>query len=626
LKTTWTRIYPTGDTPNYSTQMACYTMDTDQRKFYMFGGQGSYYRSNLFCYTPATNILTDVIPDTRYDPAMIYVQSRDSIYLAFGTNYNGHPYNDLWKYNCAAASWSRLSTSNVPLTTTRKRGMSMVYSSVLDALLLFSGEGTNTNDIWKYDFTNNNWYQLYPTGSLPLYRYEYGSAFDTKNERWYIFGGTGSATYNDLWYYDVKSNSWVKVAALGNIPSIRRGSGMCYDSTQECIWLFGGYDGSYYNTLYKYVIASNTWVQIQYTGYAVSARNGTNVEYDYRTQSLYLFGGFNGSVYLNDLFRYDIISNTLFILNVDSFIPVAKSYSGSSFNTITGDFYIFGGYISTAPYVVSEFSKYNIWDMVTPSGIVSATTSGVQLNTRHWSNLLSISPNTVTAGDSAVYHALSFDNRNSFVVTSGTGWNTVVRNNLGNWQYLDNSGTWQNSSKNDPAYALSLAIMASGNQMSSSSLSTISPSSYALSGGFSEGTKTLDFGLGFYSPSNYLSQLQSYSVAYSAPARNIELISEQWQASAVNPVSAFCLLDIRPLDSILLDVDLTVWVSSDNGSTYDQISGLSVIHYTDDSHWIVKGFNTNLTQYSDNRMRLKILTHNDKRIEVHSMGVALRYQ
>jgi hypothetical protein len=627
FKTSWTAITPDTAyaTPGYTTYFFGYTTDTDNNVFYVFGGQGSQYRNSLWSYSPSTNVLLDRYPDMRYDGAMVFVKPRNKVFLGYGQNNSNHPYNDFWQIDCATNNISRVNTSSSPVGVTRRRGLSMVYSPVVDAVFLFSGEGVNTNDLMKYDFATNNWYTVYPTGALPVYRYQYGSAYDTDNDRWYIFGGTGAATYSEFWYYDVKSNSWVKIAAIGTLPSARRSASMAYDPINRCIWLFGGFDGSatYYNTLYKYVIESNTWIQMQYTGASPAVRCGVALGYDYKTHSLLLFGGYSATRY-NDFYRYDIVANTMYTVSADLYTPQAKSDLMYAWNDLTGDLYIYGGNTVALPNHSQDITVYNLWDLMAPSGIVVTTTSGNQLNTKAWDSILNITPSVDVRGSSNIYHALSFDNRQSFVVASGTSWLPIVRTNSGNWEFLNSNSTWQSATTNNEISALQWAMTASGNRMTSSVLSDVTTSGYTGTGGFSTGTKTLDFAIGFDCVYNYVPEMISYSIDYTAPTSDIILITEMWEASANDPTSALVLLDIVAYSPLTMDSDIKVWISTDNGANYTQITGLTLLRNEED-HTFIKGIDTSLTVRSDNRIKCKITTHNSKRVEIHALGVAVRY-
>ena len=628
FKSTWTNMSPALTPFRNNTNQPCGAYDSDAKICYTMPIDATYPRSSFWSYTIATNNYTDVLPDMRYGAAMSFVKPRNKIYLMFGVNtYNATPYNDIWQFDCVTKTWSRLNPSTAVVTTTvPKYNMSAVYSSVIDAILLFSGATQNLNDLWKYDFVTSNWIQLYPTGVSPTYRSQYGSAYDTEHDRWYLFGGTGAAAYAELWYYDVKANSWVQVAYLGNAPSTRQGHSMVYDSINKCFWVFGGlYSATYYNTLYKYDIASNVWSLVMYTGSAISARTLGTMVFDYNTQSLLLWGGWDGSTRFNSFYRYDIRTNVMYTVSANAALPLGKTNAPSVYNDITGDMYIFGGYITAIPYVTSDLTAYNLWDIVTQSNIPATTTSGVQLNTKTWTGINSIVPVAQTPGASYIYHAISFDNRTTYsAFTTASGWFQIAKNNAGTWQYRDANAVWQNATTNDVTTALQQAMTISGNRLPSSSLQAITSSQYSQTGGFSAGIQTLDFGMGFDCPYNYMPNLGSYTVNYSSVGSNMTLITETWSASANNPVTALCLLNITSTGSVVLDTDLQAWVSMDGGVNYDQITGLSVLRTVGNNQYI-KGINTTLTARGNNQMKFKIVTYNNKTINVYGIGVALRY-
>jgi hypothetical protein len=93
--------------------------------------------------------------------------------------------------------------------------------------------------------------------------------------------------------------------------SVRRGYGMAYDSIGDAFVLFGGYDGSsYLNDTWEYDFGSDTWTPISPpTSPPVRAYGG--MVYDSLNQVVVLFGGQNSLVgYLWDTWEYDVATNT----------------------------------------------------------------------------------------------------------------------------------------------------------------------------------------------------------------------------------------------------------------------------------------------------------------------------
>jgi hypothetical protein len=101
------------------------------------------------------------------------------------------------------------------------------------------------------------------------------------------------------------------------------------------------------------------------------------------------------------------------------------------------------------------------------------------------------------------------------------------------------------------------------------------------------------------------------------------LISEAWEASQNNPSDAYCVLEIEPIDTIILDDDLKAFVSMDDGANYEQIAGLAVFRQIG-AHAFVRGDISDLTPRNDRIMRLKITTHNNKAVNIHAMALGVR--
>ena len=108
------------------------------------------------------------------------------------------------------------------------------------------------------------------------------------------------------------------------------------------------------------------------------------------------------------------------------------------------------------------------------------------------------------------------------------------------------------------------------------------------------------------------------------PIINTILISESWEASVNDPTSAYCLLDIEPTDSITLDTDLKAWVSINDGTNYEQITGLSIVG-TNGTHNYVRGDISNITARTDKTIRLKVTSHNSKQLKLHSWSIGVKY-
>ena len=96
------------------------------------------------------------------------------------------------------------------------------------------------NDFWKYDFKENNFYQI-PTKISK--RGSHSIVYDRDKMKIYIFGGKNeSEIFNDLYEYDIKLGKTIKIDSLSNPPTVRcNHTAMIY---KKSMIIFGGWDGT----------------------------------------------------------------------------------------------------------------------------------------------------------------------------------------------------------------------------------------------------------------------------------------------------------------------------------------------------------------------------------------------
>ena len=115
---------------------------------------------------------------------------------------------------------------------------------------------------WTYNPNTNSYQQQSPAGTPPNPSVNQPSmTYNAKDGKVYLFGGQiGSTFSNDLYTYDVVSNTWTKLSPPGTLPSPRWRSGFAYDSTNDIFLLYGGQDASQvYNDTWVYGAATGTW-------------------------------------------------------------------------------------------------------------------------------------------------------------------------------------------------------------------------------------------------------------------------------------------------------------------------------------------------------------------------------
>ena len=187
-------------------------------------------------------------PGVRIAP--FYWTYNNKFYLWGGHNLGTKYKNDLWEYNPSTKEWTWINGSDVdnpmPSKLTgssipggRSNGVQFVLN---DTIYIYGGDGIDStgneailNDLWRFDFTSNNWvwlkgaiggnqYTQYGTMGIPSPSNKPGSRRGstgvTYNGKIYMYGGYGLPKYvllnaeiyvNDLWSYDPSSNNWTWV-------------------------------------------------------------------------------------------------------------------------------------------------------------------------------------------------------------------------------------------------------------------------------------------------------------------------------------------------------------------------------------------------------------------------------
>jgi N-acetylneuraminic acid mutarotase len=133
-----------------------------------------------------------------------------------------------------------------------------------------------------------------------------------------IFGGhyysdkkIGFKYLNDTHYLNVKDSKWLKPYCTGKIPPPRYGHSSVYAGGYVII--FGGHGPKkmIYNDLYTYDPSKFVWLVANETGEAPQPRfNHTANVYSRYTvnidKKMYIFGGWNGTEYFNDVITFDL--------------------------------------------------------------------------------------------------------------------------------------------------------------------------------------------------------------------------------------------------------------------------------------------------------------------------------
>jgi N-acetylneuraminic acid mutarotase len=245
-------------------------------------------------------------------------------------------------------------------------------------------------------------------------------------DSFYIFGGYDGATrLNDLHRFDFVTSCWSLVVPSNGIsPSPR--DRLAAISHRDCIYIWGGYDGSNrVNDLWKFDIGRNNWSSVESVGGTCpSPRHSHNaVEWDGK---IFILFGYDGN-YRSDICEFNIARKTWVTIQARGQIPRARYRSAS---VVYRDcIYTFGGHDGTRH--LDDLNCFNLitntWTAIDP--IVPISSMGPYS--------FRTSPNSSTPPSNRDSHSAVVHGDSIFIFGGSTG---MARNDL--YEYRVDLNCW----------------------------------------------------------------------------------------------------------------------------------------------------------------------------------------
>lgn len=194
-----------------------------------------------------------------------------------------------------------------------------------------------------------SWIKCSPTGELPAAR-AFHAASVLSEDRMVVFGGltleNGKEKYlNDTWIFDNTLLKWRELSTTGTAPKGRVHCTINCLTDENKIILFGGFDGTdFLNDMWELDLQTSVWANIKSTGCpSPRAGHSTSIFSGSLGATLILFGGRGEVSYHNDLYLLDLKKYTWIkpLTSGDGGPP--RAYSGAA---VEGkNLYIVGGEI-----------------------------------------------------------------------------------------------------------------------------------------------------------------------------------------------------------------------------------------------------------------------------------------
>uniref|UniRef100_A0A7S2L7C8 BTB domain-containing protein n=1 Tax=Leptocylindrus danicus TaxID=163516 RepID=A0A7S2L7C8_9STRA len=285
-------------------------------RVYLFGGyNGTSWLNDLWCFD---------IDSQRWECIQESAEHETDLNIHTAANNNGgaHLNNNNEQISDAAAGANVLNHANnivVPndvhhrddfvvdanANYNERPSRRFGYVSVVHEgkFVLFGGfDGAKwLNDMYEFDFKTKLWRQIEAKGDLPSVRSCPAWASDEKHV--YIQGGyDGVDRKADFFACDLSTYTWKEMPCLGSPPSPRYFHSCCLYANR--MYVFGGYSGSErLSDMFVYDFDTNHWSEIDCSnGDAPSGRSSLVAQV--YGNCMYIFGGYNGSVVLNDFYKF----------------------------------------------------------------------------------------------------------------------------------------------------------------------------------------------------------------------------------------------------------------------------------------------------------------------------------
>lgn len=206
-----------------------------------------------------------VTPGARRDHSLTLAADRH-VYL-FGGRLTGESLNDLWAFDTATSSWSRIDAENSPPA---RFAHTATWDAARNRLVIATGQGSGGalyNDAWAFDPLAKRWTEITSaSGDRPEIRYGSGGAHDAAGARLLVSHGfTDAGRFDDTWSLDLASGTWSKSATSGALPIKRCLLRSTWIAASKQMLLFGGQTDSnpFLGDFWSLDVAGGSWNELK---------------------------------------------------------------------------------------------------------------------------------------------------------------------------------------------------------------------------------------------------------------------------------------------------------------------------------------------------------------------------
>lgn len=283
---------------------------------------------------------TAVAPTPRYNPSGVYDEAGNNLVVFGGRNSSGN-LDEVWSFNFDSLVWANITPVDTPAPA-KRFAHNAVYDSTSRRMFIWSGQGIGFyNDVWAFDLSAHTWHNMSPGSVLPTPRYGSASAYDPTTRRLVMFSGfTDAGRYDDTQAYDVISNSWIDLTPVGTNPDSRCLHTASYDAGRHRLIIYGGQRSGPLDDIWAFDLSTNTWADLTPAIRPVGRIFPSSV---YVTDHLLVFGGSTNAGSVDELWVFNFLDSTWSPVTTAGGGPVRRNAHVAIYRRTFQDMIIFGG-------------------------------------------------------------------------------------------------------------------------------------------------------------------------------------------------------------------------------------------------------------------------------------------
>nr|NIR64458.1 hypothetical protein [candidate division Zixibacteria bacterium]NIV06486.1 hypothetical protein [candidate division Zixibacteria bacterium]NIX56492.1 hypothetical protein [candidate division Zixibacteria bacterium] len=251
------------------------------------------------------------VPDPRSNAAAIYDPVNHRMILFAGKASSGDR-NDVWAFDLNTSLWSDITPTSGSAPAPRFTP-NAVYDAVDHRMIIWSGQGAAfLNDVWAFDLASETWSEFTPPDPKPNIRYGTAAVFDPLARDLVTFAGfTSQGRFDDTWRFDVENVAWNNVTPAQGNPLERCLHSASYDSLNHRMIMYGGQNAGPLADIWAFDLTQNSWTELTPSG-SPPGRYFAATIYDARNHRVIIFGGNrgnNGGV-TKEVWAFDLTAST----------------------------------------------------------------------------------------------------------------------------------------------------------------------------------------------------------------------------------------------------------------------------------------------------------------------------